>query len=261
MRPYRIAALLAVTLGLMAGVVAPAFAGDYYDIVLANRIIGRLRDPGKSGSLSIRASQVEKNITEALSVEEVGSPKMWIDVENSIPSIYVGKTFLCQVLSGDLAGKSVSKTTLAKQWLAGFKQQFPRAEPVIHQSSTQGGSSDGSTAKPAEAPKAVEVPEEDKELVGTLEELLTEVRGLEGEEFAGKSADLALEAANLVWHNDGGDAEACVGDQEGSEKAIQSALNGLRFIRDISDDAYAVQKTLVAVTIVKRIRAALAPAG
>ena len=136
-----IAPFTIVAFALLVTTLVPAIAGDYYDIILANRLVGRLRDAGPYGSVSARASQVEKNIVEALSVEDVGEPKLWTKLEDGLPSIYIGGTFLVQVRPGDVAGKDISTRTLARQWVAGFEQQFPRAEPVTKMGSSGGGNS------------------------------------------------------------------------------------------------------------------------
>ncbi len=264
MTPHRTAVGIVAAWALLVAAIVPAMAGDYYDLILANKIIGRLRDPGPYGSVSARGSQVEKNIVEALSVEEVGEPKLWTKLEDGLPSIYIGGTFLVQVRPGDVEGKGISTRTLARQWVAGFDQQFPRAEPVTK----MGGSSGNGSAKsnggsgPTPPPKKeIVVPEEDRELVGSVAEMLAGARALEDAEFEAKAEDCATEVATLVWRT--GPEATCdrLSEIEGADKAIYSALNGVKYVRNLSDEGFGTKRTAIAYTVVKRVRSFLAPAS
>jgi len=264
MTRHRTAVGIAAAWAVLVAATVPAVAGDYYDLILANKIIGRLRDPGPYGSVSARGSQVEKNIVEALSVEEVGKPKLWTKLEDGLPSIYIGGTFLVQVRPGDVEGKGISTRTLARQWVAGFGQQFPRAEPVTK----IGGSSGGGTAKgsggsgPAPPPKKeIVVPEEDRELVGNVEGMLGSARTLVDEDFEAKAQDVATEVTVLIWRT--GSEPTCdqLSEVEGADKAIYSALNGIKYIRNLSDEGFGTRKTEIAYTVVKRVRTFLTPAS
>ncbi|HJN18577.1 MAG TPA: hypothetical protein QGH10_23955 [Armatimonadota bacterium] len=243
---------------VLAGAVGPAFAGDFYDIILANKLVLRLRDPGPSGSLTSRASKTEQHIVEALSVENVRTPNMWIEMEDDVPGIYIGETFLVEVLKGDLAGKDITAKTLAKQWMASFKQQFPRAEPV-----TGGGRAGrgGAGGRGSSGPVEVVIPEEDKEIVRAVLEILTTSRALEDDEFAAGLDGLAAGTATLVWRSAGEVHCDSVTEVEGSETAIRSALNGLRFAHDAEAADFTNKKIVVSYTIVKRVRKALTPTG
>ncbi|MGQ9730287.1 MAG: hypothetical protein ACUVX8_03360 [Candidatus Zipacnadales bacterium] len=233
-------------------------AQDYYDLILANRVIGRLRDPGPYGSVSARGSYVEKNIVEALSVEDVGKPKMWIKIEGGLPYIYIGRTYLVEVRPGDVTGKGISKLALARQWVAGFKQQFPGAQPLTKMG--RGATDEGrSVAAPLVSTKrAITVPEEDQALVEEVTKLLTASRNLAADDFEARSAELAAEIVMLVLRASGRDMSSSnLEELAGGTQALRSALNGLRFARTASDDTFAEQTTLIAVTVVQRVRAAM----
>jgi hypothetical protein len=253
----------ALVCALTGAVVAPALAEDYYDVILANRLVCRLRDPAGYGSVSERGSAVEKSVVEALSVEDVGHPRMSIKTSGGAPAIYIGGTFLTQVRSGDAAGTGASVSSLARQWLAAFEQQFPRAEPVTKIGRGGGGAGSGSGVSPDTPPvkKPVVVPEEDKALVEEVGRLLTDARALSEEDFAAKGEAVAAEATALVWRASTGATSTCAdfGTLTGKDQAMHSTLNGLKFARDLSDQAFEEQSTLVALTIVKRVRIALVP--
>ncbi|MBM3471889.1 MAG: hypothetical protein FJX75_01285, partial [Armatimonadetes bacterium] len=175
----RAGALFALTVAI----VGPVLAGDYYDVILANKLVCRLRDAGGYGSVSERGSAVEKNVVEALSVENVGNPRMWTKSMGGLPAIYIGGTFLVQVRPGDAAGTGSSVSGLARQWLAAFRQQFPRAEPVTKMGRGGGGAaaSTGGIGPGPTRRQPVVVPDEDKALVEEIERLLGDGRALPAE--------------------------------------------------------------------------------
>jgi len=251
--------LVGLTLAALAAVhVAAASVDDYYDIVLANKLVGRLRDPGAFGSLNRRACRVEQNVTEAISVEDVGHPRMWTTSENGRPSIYIGRTFLVQILPLDARGAGTSASALARAWLAGFQQQFPRAEPCTKMGRAGGAAASTGGGRNAPARRAPAcVPEADKELVGDVEALLTEARGAPAEGADAKLAELATQIGELVWSKSRNNSEGEFGSAEGAGQAIASALHAVEYVRRISADTFASEKTLVAVTTVKRVRTAV----
>jgi len=247
---------------VLVGLLVPAFAGDYYDVTLANRLVCRLRDPGGYGSVSERGSAVEKNVVEALSVEDVGHPRMWTTTEGGYPAIYIGGTFLVQVRPGDAAGTGSSTSGLARQWLAAFKQQFPRAQPVTKMGTDGGGKAAGTGGGGAAPPpkRQVVIPEEDKALVEEVGRLLGDTRVLEAADFEARGKAIAAETTALIWRVSAG-ATTCddLLTLPGADNAVQSTLNGLRFAREASDQSFADQKDSIALTVVKRVRAALGP--
>jgi hypothetical protein len=251
-----------IALWSLAGLVgAAAEAGEYYDVILANRLVCRLRDPGGYGSVSERGSAVEKNVTEALSVENVGNPKMSIRTVGGLPAVYIGGTFLVQVRSGDAAGTGSSVASLARQWMGAFKQQFPRAEPVTKIGRGGGGSAASSGGDAGPRPRQpVVVPAEDRALVEEVERLLVDARALTEEDFAERSPSIATEAAVLIWRTSTPTEGSTCSDFDllaGKPTALQSTLNGLKFAREASEASFGEQRTLVALTVVKRVRAAL----
>ena len=74
-----IAPFTIVAFALLVTTLVPAIAGDYYDIILANRLVGRLRDPGPYGSVSARAScwRVSSSVTPAWRISAASSGRRW----------------------------------------------------------------------------------------------------------------------------------------------------------------------------------------
>jgi hypothetical protein len=247
---------------LLTFATGPLAADDYYDVVLANRLVCRLREAGGHGSVSERGSAVEKNVVEALSVENVGSPRMWTKTVGGYPAIYVGGTFLVQVRPGDARGTGLSTSSLARQWLSAFRQQFPRAEPVTKMgkgASGRAAGTGGGGALPT-GKREVVVPDEDRDLVAEVGRLLTDSRAMTPEDFDARAAAVADEAATLVWRcTVGGSTCETLDTLPGADQALQSTLNGLKFAREAPSDSFEDQRPLIAYTIVKRVRAAMQP--
>jgi hypothetical protein len=255
MNRTRVAALVAATI-LAGAVLMPAFAEDYYDVILANQLVCRLRDPGGFGSVSERGCRVEQNVVEALSVEDVGHPRMWVKAEGGVPSLYIGKTFLLQVRAGDAAGTGRSVSSLARTWLVAFQQQFPRAEPVTKQGASGAGASLGAVTGPVPSAPLV-VPDVDRALVASVEQVLADVRAMDAACFQAQEAGVATQVAELVWAKSRNRCEGALKDVAGADKALGSALNGIKYARELAPESYTKQKTLVAVTVVKRVRTAV----
>jgi len=119
------------------------WAADYEDIVLANKVVARIRDCGPYGSIWQRAARINQNINDAFEREDVGHPRMSLRLERGVWIVCIGNIKLIEVLAGDAQGAGCSTRQLATTWLANFRQRFPEAEPVIHMDDPFGQGSTG----------------------------------------------------------------------------------------------------------------------
>jgi hypothetical protein len=76
-----------------------------------------------------------------------------------------------------------------------------------------------------------------------------------------KASGLAKELAILIWRT--GPEATCdqLAELDGADKAVYSALNGIKYGRELAEEDFAARKTAIAYTVVKRVRAALAAAS
>jgi hypothetical protein len=105
------------------------------DIVLAGKVVASITAPGDFKTVVQRASDIDKRICQAISVEDVGHPKMKIAVVGGKQAIYVGKTFIMKVYDADAKRYKVSAAQLAKTWAGRLSTLLPLAEPSIHMGS------------------------------------------------------------------------------------------------------------------------------
>ncbi len=122
--PVLIAALL------VAGAIS-AYAQDTADIVVAGKIVARVRDKGPYGSVMQRRAAVDKQIAEAISKKEVGVPQMSLRQENGLWTIYCGTTRLMSVYPAEAEANGLEERELAALWLRNFERELPNAEPTV----------------------------------------------------------------------------------------------------------------------------------
>jgi hypothetical protein len=101
------------------------------------------------------------------------------------------------------------------------------------------------------------VTEADEALVGQVALMLNDARATEAADFEGRSTELATQLAELVWTHSEGSSTGALVDTPGADRAVRSALNGLRYTRDLSPEALVRDRTRVALTVVNRVRAAV----
>jgi len=147
-------------------------------VIVAGQIACRLADPGTFGSVCGRVSAVDKRLAEALSVEDVGEPKMTVAKKGGLWSVIVGKTLLVSVYPLDAKHYNLPADKVAALWSVRFKELLPLAEPVLRYRARQaaGGHlpAPGSQAKAARPP--VKVPQEHWGLVDRYLALLWQAR-------------------------------------------------------------------------------------
>jgi len=124
---HHFAAVLVAVLVLVA---AEALAQESMPIVVAGKIVARVRDKGPYESVAQRAAQVNKQITEAISRKEVGVPHMSLKQEKGLWVIYVGSTKLISVYPSEAQANGVTEQELAARWLKSFERELPNCEPM-----------------------------------------------------------------------------------------------------------------------------------
>lgn len=129
MRKAAWSSAIALVLGSVAAAVAVA-QDQPEDIVVAGKIVARVRDPGEFSSTMERAQKINARIVEAISKKEVGEPKMALKQEGGAPAIYCGTTMLMRVYPGDAKANNLSPKSLARLWMKNFERELPNCEPM-----------------------------------------------------------------------------------------------------------------------------------
>lgn len=115
---------------LVVAVVPAAFASSPVPVVVAGRVVFRIVDPGPYGTLAARLQAIDQQISEAISCEDVGNPKMTVVQRGGLWSVYIGKTFLASVYAGDAKLYGQPAKRVAELWAARLKEAFPLAQPL-----------------------------------------------------------------------------------------------------------------------------------
>ncbi|MGD8240237.1 MAG: hypothetical protein PVH68_16905 [Armatimonadota bacterium] len=147
MRIAFLTALVAVALSIAGA----ALAQQAEPIVVASKIVARVRDAGDFTNVFQRTAKVQQRITECISKKEAGTPKMWLKKENERWSIYCHTTMLMQVWPGDAAPQNIDELSLAKMWLTNFERELPNAEPFRFKLAREGNAAYERPIKPATA--------------------------------------------------------------------------------------------------------------
>lgn len=137
-----------------------AFAKETANIVIAGQIAFRITDPGSYGSATARETKIDEHVCQAISVENVGKPKMKVAQHDGLWSVYVGKTFLASVYPGDAHMYGTSPKAVANHWAARLKTLFPLAEPMLRAGDSSHTTAMDRAAAQAALMRKVKVPRE-----------------------------------------------------------------------------------------------------
>lgn len=289
MRSSKVVSVIA-TLAAIALVVMPVAEGAcVQEIVVANKVVARIVAPGEFGSVSRRAAKIDQRIAQAISVEDVGSPKMSVRQASGVPTIFIGKTMLMRVYPEDAKRYNVSPAQIAKQWAGNLARQFPLAEPCIHMGKGAAASELARAQARAAAAANVKVPPQDWAIVAVVLDHIARSRVLAAPVFERElpaitkriHEDIKQNAENLRQgkplptppHAPGtcpqpGGCPACrsakaaaVGGSPSSDEGIsvppvveRRIEGGLKLMRIVNDQRYRRDRAMVAWTIVKAAR-------
>ncbi|NSW54967.1 MAG: hypothetical protein HPY44_03050 [Armatimonadetes bacterium] len=175
--------IVVVALSLLSILALPemGLCEDY--VILANKVAAKITSPGPFNSIFERVSYIDKQVSQAISVEDVGRPKMYV-VGGPEPAIYIGKTLLTKVYPSDVAGRGMSQMDLARAWKANFERLFPLAEPCIRMGKGKPVATGPVTNyTPPAKPKVVEIPTRDWAMVAVVLDHLLLTRACSDELF------------------------------------------------------------------------------
>ncbi|MFQ6133642.1 MAG: hypothetical protein ACE5R4_16495 [Armatimonadota bacterium] len=151
---HRFAAVLIAILVLLA--VAEAWPQNGQPIVVANKIVARVRDSGPFDSVAQRAADINKRITECISKKEVGEPQMSLKKEDGLWTIYCGTTKLISVYPAEAEANGIEAHELAAMWLKNFERELPNCEPMTDRIKRLGAAAFEKPVRPAGNPTAGE---------------------------------------------------------------------------------------------------------
>jgi hypothetical protein len=229
---------------VVALLLAPSclFAQDEpQDIVVAGKIVARVRDRGAYSSTMERAQKINANIVECISRKEVGVPKMALKEEGSVPTIYCGTTMLIKVYAGDAKPNGVPPKTLALAWMKNLERELPNCEPMTDRVKRLGAAAFEKV--PPEPPKAAEASPTEQ----------TESATAEGPaEAAPAEVAVAPPAEASPAETESSPEEGAAQPQRGVAQLV--VLDTFSMIRGLSEDEYEQKKDQWANNLIARLR-------
>ncbi len=246
----RIAAIVAA-LVVAAGT---AVAQDYANIVIANKIVARIRTGGSYGSIYARQAKIDQRVVDALSDEldnifsqDHDGPAITVYRSGGLWALAIGDVMLIRAYPEDAAPLGISTKELAYQWKENFRQQFPRA---VAPSKVPQWWKD---AHPDEVGgnggfQSHGLPDADVPLVREIVAMFDAARRMSDEEFGRLRPVIQRAIIAHVWSY----RRASCGPPPGETHIrVKSALTR---VRAVDDDKYAAEKYMVAGLTITKLR-------
>ena len=293
---HRHAALTAVPLFLLGLVLGPCQSGACAeDVVIAGKVAARISCPGGFADTSQRAADIDRRIGDAISIEDVGSPKMRVADRNGNPAVFVGKTYILTAYPQDARPYKLSPQQLAKSWATQIGRLLPLAEPSIHMGNPLAGSELAREQARAAASASISVPSQRWAITDIVLADIARARALSEADYASQRTAIVgginkvvvgyltrerTGGASLVTppHKPGccpqpGGCPACQAAMKSAGEAAAEAaprsvpgamarriVGGLKLMRAVDEPRYKRDRAMVAYTIIRTIEKSL-PAG
>lgn len=224
-----------------------AQAAEYEDIVLASKVVARIRTGGKYGSVSQRGAKINQAMVQALSYEDCVNPQMSLVQVGGRWTVSVGSTTLIQVYPEDAAAAGLNEKQLAAQWKAGIATQLPLTVSLV----SAGGAAvpdEGGIVLPSE-PKPAGLPAEDMPLVAQVVGVFEQARGMDDAQYEQARAQLVAGMLNMIWRYRRG-------PEVGPPPATTDLTvgNAVRLVRLVSEQRYKIERDMIAGSTIKRVR-------
>jgi len=288
------ASIIAPVVLVLLPVAGMAANADAEAIIVAGKVVARISSPGQFDSVYQRAAKIDKRITQAISVEDVGDPNMYIAEVAKTPAIFIGKTMLMRVYADDAVRHGISKWQLARIWKGNFAAQFPLAEPVIRMSGEEASRELARAQARTAAAAQVTIPVRDWAIVAVVLDHVSRARLLSEPVFERELpkitqaiyADILQAASNArkdmvsgppphapgecpepggcpacrqaknasIQRDDQHAAAACPPAPRSVQRRIQG---GLKLMRSVTEQRYLRDRKMVAYTLVKSVHQTL----
>ncbi len=231
-----------------------AVAQDYANIVVANRIVARIRTGGQYGSLYAREARISQRIVDALSYEldnifsqEHDGPAMSVYRSGGLWTLAVGDTMLIQAYPEDAAPLGISTKQLIYQWRENFRQQLPRAVAPSKVPQWWKDAHPDAVGGPGSF-QSHGLPDEDVPLVREIVAIFDAARAMPQEQFEQLRPAIGRAILERIWTYRA--AESRPLPQE-THIRIRSALTR---VRTVDDAKYAAEKYMVAGVTIRKLR-------
>ncbi|MHB9037453.1 MAG: hypothetical protein ACYC64_12370 [Armatimonadota bacterium] len=134
---------LLATAILFAMILAPSVSAQQYgeegNVMMANRLLLRLRCPVSGYTIAERADAVQRRLNELIIPGGINLNTVRIKVTGNTTAIYAAGTLLVTVSECDARANNTTVSSLARQWVARFKMLYPQVIPPEHGQSPPAG--------------------------------------------------------------------------------------------------------------------------
>ena len=185
-----------IALVLAAAGASPGACAE--NIVVAGQVVARITARGDCASAAQRAARIDQRITQAISVENVGQPRMSVRGSAGVPAIFVGNTMLMRVSEEDAARYGLSPEQVAAQWSANLARQFPLAEPCIRMGRASAADELARAQARTAAAADVSVPPHDWAIMAVVLDHLAHARALSAPMFEQEQARLVAQVCGDI---------------------------------------------------------------
>jgi len=121
--------LVAVTIGLIFGLVGPVFAQESDAIYIANGVVARIRTPGPYENLYQRSAAIDQAIAEVISTQDTQNPQVRVAMKDGKWSVYSGPVRIISVYPEEATANGISAKALAQIWAKNIKTRLPLTTP------------------------------------------------------------------------------------------------------------------------------------
>ncbi len=121
--------LVAVTIGLIFGLVGPVFAQESDAIYIANGVVARVRTPGPYESIYQRTAVIGQAIAEVMSTQDTQNPQVRVAMKDGKWSVYSGPVRIISVYPEEAEANGISAKALAQMWAKNIKTRLPLSTP------------------------------------------------------------------------------------------------------------------------------------
>ncbi len=121
--------LVAVTIGLIFGLMGPVFAQESDAIYIANGVVARIRTAGPYESIYQRSAAIDQAIAEVISTQDTQNPQVRVAMKDGKWSVYSGVVRIISVHPEEAEANGIAAKALAQIWAKNIKTRLPLSTP------------------------------------------------------------------------------------------------------------------------------------
>lgn len=130
MKKFLISAVVLIS-AVAAAKAQPAVYTTSYKCIVANELCFIVRVGAGGQSATERVDRLNERLAYILGYERLAPGNIYIQKENGLPTIFVGRSRLISVTPADAEANGTTPDTLAQNWLENLRHALPQARPPV----------------------------------------------------------------------------------------------------------------------------------